>query len=158
MAIYLNFNQETTRLLSNRLLKLLSKEKTTGDLKILCDMIKTYELEVHSEEINDVILNKFITYSDNTKLLKIKFDSIINGQCSGKRLLILKSVLALLFALAVSMPGTSAFSIGLFLKTLRNLLEEGKISKALYMKILKAFMDGRGVPVPLEELEQFLEL
>lgn len=158
VIIIQNFNKEIYGLLSNNLLKSLCKKKTEGELRIVCDMINTYQLELHSEEINELILNKYLTYSDKTKLLKIKLDFIINGQCSGKKIFIVQSVIALLAGLTLTFTGTGAITISVFLNALRNLLMEGKISKALYAKILKAILSGAlvPVPIPLEELEQFL--
>ena len=103
---------------------------------------------------NELLINKYLTYSDKTNLLKIKLDYIINGQCYGKKRFIIQTLIAVLLGLV--MTGMGPVSISLFLNALLMLFREGKISRALYLQLMKAILAGK-IPVPLDELEQFVE-
>lgn len=149
-----NFNEEIVLLLSSKVLKRVAKKQNTGTLKIVCDIIQEYDLDLHSEEINELLINKYLTYSDKTNLLKIKLDYIINGQCYGKKRFIIQTLIAVLLGLV--MTGMGPVSISLFLNALLMLFREGKISRALYLQLMKAILAGK-IPVPLDELEQFVE-
>jgi hypothetical protein len=67
-------------------------------------------------------------------LLKIKLDYIINGSCYSKTKFIVVIIVALLLTVTVSGLGGFTF----FFEALLDLLQEGKISRALYNQILKA--------------------
>lgn len=100
------------------------------------------------EPIRSLLLRTDLDNGVKVALLKIKIETILNGDLPGKK----RFFLMVLIALIVSISFSGVGGIAIFLEALRKLLEEGKISKALYKKILRLLLrkHGRGILVPSE--------
>jgi hypothetical protein len=127
------FNQEIEKLLVDDVFNQICVKEVDGQLKIVCDIIKEHELNLHSKSIKELIVSSNLSKDDKINLLKIKLDFIINGECAGKKRFVIISILAALITVCVSGVG----GLAIFLEALYRLFQEGKISRALYEQILK---------------------
>lgn len=104
-----------------------------GQLKIVYDIIKEHERSLHSKSIKELLVAHTLSKEEKVNLLKIKLDFIINGECGDKRRFLIVSIIATLIICCISRVG----GLAIFLKSLYRLFQEGKISQALYKKILE---------------------
>lgn len=141
------FNQEIERLLVDDVFNQICVKEVDGQLKIVCDIIKEHELNLHSKSIKELVVTSNLSKDDKINLLKIKLDFIINGECAGKKRFLIISIIAALITVCVSGVG----GLALFLEALYRLFQEGKISRALYEQILK-IVTKRLTKVPVEHL------
>lgn len=141
------FNQEIERLLVDDVFDQICVKEVDGQLKIVCDIIKEHELNLHSKSIKELVVTSNLSKDDKINLLKIKLDFIINGECAGKKRFLIISIIAALITVCVSGVG----GLALFLEALYRLFQEGKISRALYEQILK-IVTKRLTKVPVEHL------
>jgi len=88
---------------------------------------------LHSKSIKELIVAENLSKDAKIDLLKIKLDFIINGQCAGKKRFLIVSIVAAL----ITVCGSGVGGLALFLEAFYRLFQEGKISRALYEKILK---------------------
>lgn len=124
-------------------------KEVNGQLKIVCDTIKEHELNLHSTSIKKLIISTSLSRNDKIKLLKIKLDFIINGECTGKRRFLIVAILAALITVCFS----GVTGLAMFLEALYQLFQEGKISRALYKQLLEIIKDIKDkLPVPIEHL------
>lgn len=115
-AIFSGFNEEIQKLLSAEVFKVLSTKEIKGNLKIVCDIVKDYDLDLHSQSMSEFIVATKLSNSDKINLLKIKLNFVINDNFVGRNTFIIKTVLAIIFAIIIS--GSGILSIGLFLEAL----------------------------------------
>ena len=54
--IVTNFKNEIYTLLTDNFFKVLSKKKNQGQLKIVCDMVKEYKLDLHSQDMSEILV------------------------------------------------------------------------------------------------------
>jgi hypothetical protein len=141
------FNQEIETLLVDKVFNQICVKDVDGELKIICDIIKEHELDLHSKSIKELIVGSNLSKNDKINVLKIKLDFIINGECLGKKRFLIVSIIAALVTVCVS--GVSGLAI--FLEALYRLFQEGKISRALYEQILKS-VSKRWTKPPLDHL------
>jgi len=151
-AMYYNFDDEIQKLLAADVFKLLSKKETKGNLKIVCYIVKEYNLDIHSPTMSELIVASHLSNPSKINLLKIKLDYLINGEFSGKKHFILKTVLSIILVITIS--GSGILSISLFLEALYKLFKEGRISEALYKQIVQAlkehYKNNKKIPIVLE--------
>ena len=103
-----------------------------GDLKIVCDTVKEHDLHLYIKTMREIIVSKNISDEHKISFLKIKLDFIINVECGGKiRFLVMAGAI-----LTFTISGLGG--LALILEALYSLLQEGKISKAVYTQIVKA--------------------
>lgn len=127
------FHQEIQTLLVDDVFTQICGKKVDGQLKIVCDLIKDHELDLHTKSMKELIVTSNLSRDDKINLLKIKLDFIINGECAGKKRFLIVSIISALLTVCVSGVG----GLALFLEALYRLFQEGKISRALYEQILK---------------------
>jgi len=140
------FNQEIEKLLVDDVFNQICEKQVNGKLKIVCDIIKEHELNLHTKSIRELIVSNNLSRNDKINLLKIKLDFIINGECPGKKRFLILSILAALIAACVSGVG----GLALFLEALYRLLQEGKISRAVYDQLVE-IVKARFSKVPVEQ-------
>jgi hypothetical protein len=117
-----------------------------GNLKIVCEIVKDLNLNLHTKGMREVIVSKALSQEQKISLLKIKLDFIINGECAGKSRFLVMAILAAILTFTIS--GVSG--LALILEALYRLFQEGKISKAVYKQMIKALAKrwgGNAVPV-----------
>jgi hypothetical protein len=141
------FNQEIETLLKDKVFEQLCVKEVDGKLKIVCDIVKEHELNLHSKSIKQLIIANNLSREEKVNLLKIKLDFIINGECTGKTRFLIISIIAALITVCVSGVG----GLVLFLEALYRLFQEGKISRALYEQIFK-IVTKRVTKVPVEPI------
>lgn len=144
-----HFQTEVETLLVDEVFNEICLQKVDGQLKIVCDIVKEHELNLHAKSIKSLIIANDLTQDQKISLLKIKLDFIINGECRGKtRFWILASLGGVLIVTVSGVGG-----LALILEALYRLFEEGKIGKALYKQILK-ILAGKWVRknVPVKHL------
>jgi hypothetical protein len=146
-AGFQHFNEEIETLLVDEIFNQMRVEEANGQLKIVCDIVKEHELNLHSNPIRELVVANSLSRENKVNLLKIKLDFIINGECSGKGRFLIVSSIATIMTICVS--GVSGLAI--FLEALYRLFKEGKISLALYEDILK-IMAKKWTKVPVEHL------
>jgi hypothetical protein len=139
-----HFQSEIEALLVDEIFQKICVKEVDGQLKIVCDIIKDHELDLHSKSMRELIVSESISRDDKIKLLKIKLDYIINGECAGKKRFFIVFILAILITVTISGVG----GLALFLEALYRLFQEGKISRALYEAIIKSLKKK----VPVEHL------
>jgi len=127
------FNQEIQTLLVGDMVNQICDKEVDKQLKIICDIIKDHELDLHTKSMKELIVTNNLSKDDKINLLKIKLDFIINGECAGKKRFWIMSIISALITVCVSGVG----GLALFLEALYRLFQEGKISQALYEQILK---------------------
>lgn len=144
-AGFQHFHSEIESLLVEEVFQKICFKKIDGKLKVVCDIIKDHELDLHSKAMKELIVSQSITREDKVKLLKIKLDYIINGECAGKKRFFIILIIAALITISVLGVG----GLSLFLEALYRLFQEGKISRALYEVILRNLKEE----VPIEHLQ-----
>lgn len=142
-----HFQSEIEALLLDDVFKQICGKDVDGQLKVVCDIVQEHELTLHTKSIQELIVSQQISRDDKINLLKIKLDFIINGECGGKKRFLIMVIIAAIMSVCVSGVG----GLALFLEALYRLFQEGKISRALYDKILKAVAKKWG-KVPVEHL------
>jgi hypothetical protein len=103
-------------------------------------------LDLHTKSIKPLIVADKIGVEQKISLLKIKLNYIINGECAGKRKFLITAILAVVIGVTISAVG----GLALILEALRQLFEEGKISKALYKQLVKILAKKWGAKIPIE--------
>ncbi len=141
------FNHEIQTLLLDDVFKQICVKEVDGQLKIVCDIIKEDELNFHTKSITELIVTSNLSKDDKINLLKLKLDLIINGECASTKRFLVISMIAVCITICVSGVG----GLILFLEALYRLFQEGKISLALYKKILK-IVTNRWTKLPVEHL------
>ena len=120
-----------------------------GDLKVVCDIVKEYELRLHTKTLREIIVSRNLSDEHKISLLKIKLDFIINGECGGKFRFLVMAILGTILTFTISGVG----GLALILEALYRLFQEGKISKAIYIEIVKALAKRwGGSDMPVEHL------
>lgn len=144
------FQDEIVALFKNDSFKSVCSEDTKGNLKVLCDIIEEYELNSHTEQMKEIIISTNLSNEHKISLLKIKLDFIINGECGGKRRFLIISIIGLILTFTISGVG----GLALILEALYRLFKEGKISKAVYVQLLKV-LSKRWIksPTSIEHLD-----
>lgn len=104
-------------------------------LKIICDIIETYDLNSYSRAIKSLLISNEISMEQKIFLLKIKLDYIINSECGGKRRFFIMVIIAALLSFTVS--GVDGLSI---------------ILQALSKEIIKALVK-KGSNIPVDYLD-----
>jgi hypothetical protein len=127
------FNQEIQTLLVGDMVNQICAKEGDKQLKIVCDIIKDHELDLHTKSMKELIVANNLSRNDKINLLKIKLDFIISSECGGKKRFFILSIISALITVCVSGVG----GLTLFLEALYRLFQEGKISEALYEQILK---------------------
>lgn len=132
-----HFNQEIKTLLLddmfNQIVATVCNEELKGKLKIVCDVIKDHELNLHSKAIQELIVTNNLSREEKVNFLKIKLDFIINGDYPGRKRFVITCILATLITLYFS----GVAGLLLFLEALYRLFQEGRISKALYEELFR---------------------
>lgn len=141
------FNKEIEAVLVDDVFNKICVKEVDGPLKIVCEIIKEHELNLHSKSIKELIVTSNLSNEEKINLLKIKLDFIINGQCAGKKRFLIISIIAMLIAVCVSGVG----GLALFLEALYRLFQEGKLSQALYEQILEV-ATKRSTKIPVDPL------
>jgi len=140
-----HFQSEIEALLADEIFQKICVKEVDGELKIVCDIIKEHELDLHTKSLRELIVSENIGREDKIKLLKIKLDYIINGECLGKKRFVIVFLLGIIITVTISGIG----GLGLILEALYRLFQEGKISRALYEAIVKALGKNK---VPVDHL------
>ena len=143
------FYDEIIALLADDVFNSVCVKDTYGNLKILCDIIKEYSLKSHITEMKEIILSSQLSNKYKISLLKIKLGFIRNGEYGGKSKFLIVTLLVIILIFTVSGVG----GLTLILEALYHFFQEGKISKAVYAKIVKIlskrwFRDG----IPIDHL------
>ena len=146
-AGFQHFNQEIETLLVDDLFNQMSAKEVDGQLKIVCNIIKEYDLNLYSKSVKELIVASNLSKEHKVNLLTIKLDFIINGECPGKKRFLILTILAAFITISVS--GVSGLAI--FMEALYQLFKEGKISRALYEQILEV-VAKKWTKVPVEHL------
>jgi hypothetical protein len=105
-------------------------------------------LDLHTKSMRSLIISNNLGREEKIALLKIKLDFIINGECAGKKRFLIMAILGAVISVAISGVG----GLALILEALYRLFQEGKISKALYKRIVQVLAKRSGVSVPIEHL------
>lgn len=122
---------------------------TEGNLKIVCNIIKEHELNLHTKSMREVIVSNNLNDEQKISLLKIKLDFIVNAECGGKARFLVMVIIAATLTFTISGIG----GLALMLEALYRLFKEGKISKAIYNQIIKTLAKRwGGNVVPVEHL------
>lgn len=74
-----HFTSEIEALLINDVFNPICVRDVDGNLKVVCDIIKNHELEVHSKSIKSLIVSNDLSQEEKIALLKIKLDFILKG-------------------------------------------------------------------------------
>ena len=127
------FNEEIKQLLINDVYLQVCDKEVKGQLKVICDIIKEHEIDLHTTSMRELIISNSISNEDKINLLKIKLDFIINGDYLGKKRFVILSIIALLMIAFLSGVG----GLAIFLEALYRLFQEGKISKAVYEQVME---------------------
>ena len=150
-----HFYAEIQALLTSELINKLVEHNSTivtsenGDLKIFLGIAEDLDLPAHTKAMRELIVAGNLSEKQKIKLLKIKLDAIINGDCIGRKRFVLMMAVGLLFAVTLSGVG----GLTLMLEALYELFREGKISEALYHQLRKLLLKKAGVTdVPAEHL------
>jgi hypothetical protein len=119
------------------------------EISYLVTMTNELNLPNLDEPIRNIILRTDLDNEVKVILLKTKIQAILNGGLPGGAKLLFMALIARIVSISFSGIG----GLAIFLEALRKLLEEGKISEALYKKILRLVIQkhGRGIPVPSKE-------
>ena len=123
-------NDEMASILASDLFNEACPKPVEGKLKIVCKIIENNGLNLHQKEIRKLLINNGISNADKISLLKIKLDFIINGDYPGRTKFFVLCILAGSISLITGVGG-----LALFLSALFQLLQEGKIKRALYIPI-----------------------
>lgn len=145
------FQGEIEALLVDDVFQHICVRDVEGDLKVVCDIVKEYDLHSHTKKMREIIVSGNISDEHKISLLKIKLDLIINGECGGKGRFFVMAILGATLAFTISGVG----GLALILEAFYRLFQEGRISKALYAQILKLLakrLGGGGRAVPVEHL------
>jgi hypothetical protein len=142
------FQSEIEALLVDDVFKHLCGQKVDGELKVVCGIIQEHELDLHTKSMRSLIISNNLGREEKIALLKIKLDFIINGECAGKKRFLIMAILGAVISVAISGVG----GLALILEALYRLFQEGKISKALYKRIVQVLAKRSGVSVPIEHL------
>ena len=143
------FHEEIIALLSDDVFDSICAKDTDGNLKIVCRIIEEYELNSHTTKMKEIILSEQLSNEHKITLLKIKLDFIINGEYAGKNRFLLVMLLGIILTFTISGVG----GLALILEALYRLFQEGKISKAVYIKLVKVLSKRwLGKPIPIEHL------
>jgi hypothetical protein len=152
------FEDEIQNLLSADVLspiadKTKGKDQLTvdGKLKVVCDIIKKNNLDLHIKTVPELLVSQNISYDDKIQLLKIKLDFIINGEYTGKKRFLLVVIISIILTFYIS--GVAGLAI--LLEALYQLFREGKISKAVYNEILRLIRERiiNDIPIDIDVLE-----
>lgn len=113
----------------------LNKESgKTGPLQVFVDLVEEHNIALHSKSIKSLISTPNHSRDEKVELLKIKLDFIINNELSTSTGFLIISIIVLLITTCTS----GVMGVTIFLEALYKLLQEGRISQALYDKIVEA--------------------
>ena len=136
-----SFHSEVENLLSSEVLKILSKgEVDDNNIRIICDIVNDYDLNSYSQSLKSLIIQNNLSSDQKISLLKIKLESLIHAEFSGKKRFLIMTIVSLIITFTVSGVG----GLSLILEALYRLFEEGKISETLYRQILEALAKRHG--------------
>lgn len=141
-----HFQSEIEALLVDDVFRHICAENVNGKLKVVCDIVKEHDLTLHTKSMKTLIVSNNLGHEEKISLLKIKFDFIINGECSGKKRFLIMAILSAVIGVTLSGVG----GLALILEALYRLFQEGKISRALYTQLVKAVAKQWGGNVPVE--------
>jgi len=129
----LHYNKEIIKLLTDK--QVISSCFKDGKIlnEPICKLVRKYGLNLHTKQINELILNENLTRDDKISLLSIKFESVLHGDYAGKKQMF--AVLALGVIIAVCVSGTGG--LALILDALYKMFTSGKLSKAVYERLVK---------------------
>ena len=137
------FRSEIITLLSSDAVAKMCRSKPTGTAGLVCDIAKDHNLQEHSDSIRKLILERDLNNEQKITLLKIKLDYIINGEYGGRKRFYIVTLLGIILTLTISGIG----GLALFLEALYRLFKEGKISRAVYLELVKYATRGKAVPI-----------
>ena len=135
-----HFQAEIETLLTDDVFNKICIGDTDGELRIVCDIVKEHELNLHTNSIKSLIVANNLNQEQKISLLKIKLDHIINGECEGKTRFLVMAMLGSILACTISGVG----GLSLILEALYRLFQEGKIGKASYKQIVRALVKRWG--------------
>lgn len=122
-----------------------------GNLKIGCGISEEPVLLLHTDEMRELISDDILFDRHKIFLLKTKIDIIANGECMERSRFLVMAIMVVILTFTISNVG----GLALILESLRALLREKKISKALYKQIIKAIVKRWGKnAVPVEYLPE----
>lgn len=99
-------------------------------------VVEELDLLNMNEKMRGLMLDKYLDRDQKVYLLKIKLDSIINGDYPNKNLAVTMLLLGILGAIVLTGP----YGIMVFLSALYQMWKEGKISTAIYKQVQKQAM------------------
>ena len=140
------FNDEIVALLADDTFNSVCVKDTDGNLKILCDIVEKYELKSHTTQMKEIMLSTHLNNESKISLLKIKLDFIINGECAGKSRFLIITLLGVILTFTIS----GVRGLALILEALYRFFQEGKISRAGYIQVVKALSKhwfGKAIPI-----------
>ena len=138
------FGDEIIKLLASNKFDVFCSENVSGSLEKVCTIIKENELNLHTESVRKLIIDQNISSEDKINLLKIKLDYILSSESGNKRTFLILCILGLFISMFSGIAGLCTF-----LSALLRLFQDGKLSKALYKKIV-SYYSRRGLDVPAE--------
>lgn len=143
------FQAEIEAILIDDVFNRICVRDTEGNLRIICNIIKEYELHLDTKSMRELIVSNNLSDEQKIFLLKIKLDFIVNGECGGKARFLVMIIIGATLTFTISGIG----GLALILEALYRLFQEGKISKAIYNQIIKALAKRWGGDVvPVEHL------
>ena len=101
---------------------------------IFFDIVEKHEIALHSKSMRTLIDTQKHSKEEKVELLKIELDFIINNELSGHTGFVIISIIVLL----ITACSGGIAGLAIFLEALYKLLQEGRISQALYDRIVEA--------------------
>lgn len=141
--------QELEALLIDDVFDYFCVQEAEKNLKIGCGISEEPELLLHTNNMRDIIVDDILSDEHKLFLLKLKLDILINGECMERSRFVVMGIIVALLTFTISNVG----GLVLLVEALYRLVQQGKISKALYKQILKALAKRWGKnAVPVEYL------
>lgn len=125
------FYQQIAAILLNEVFKKQSAE--AGPLQIFVEIVEEHNIALHSRSIKQLINTQKHSKEEKVELLKIKLDFIINNELDAHTGFLIISIIILLITTCSAGP----MGLAIFLEALYRLLQEGRISQALYNRIVE---------------------
>lgn len=103
------------------------------ETKLFIGIAEKYNLNPFDANLRKIIVSQSLDRETKVVLLKMKIEGIINGDILGEKRFVVLTLISLLVCFSFS----GVTGLTLFLDTLYRLMKEGKISKKLYLLILR---------------------